>query len=151
MEYIQDLLKKRNMSQLVLVILFIIYILMGYETPEVLANIIDTPLGKILVALFALILFAYSNPILGVLGLIVAYTLIQSATAKTGLAALEEYAPTEEKKWTPFSPRHQFPYTLEQEVVKKMASTQFNTDYVKAPYRPILDDTYDASYLNTMN
>jgi hypothetical protein len=150
MEYIQDLLKKRNMSQLILVILFIIYLLMGYETPEMIANVVDTPFGKVLVALFALILFAYSNPILGVLGLVVAYRLIQSATATTGLAALEQYAPTEEKKWTPFTPRHQFPYTLEQEIVKKMASNEFNTNYVKAPYRPMLDDTHDASYVNDM-
>jgi hypothetical protein len=151
MEYIDDLLKKRNMGQLVLVFLFVLYLLMGTQTPEPLANMIDTPFGKVLVVLIALMLFAYSNPILGILGLVVAYTLIQSATQTTGLGALERYKPTEEKKWSPFNARHQFPYTLEQEVVKKMASTQFNPTYVKAPYRPILDDTHDASYLNTMN
>lgn len=150
MEFVEDLFKKRNMAQLVLVILFIIYLVMGYETPEVMANLIDTPFGKVLVALFALILFGYSNPVLGVLGLVVAYRLIQSATAKTGLAALEEYYPTEEKKWTPFTPAHQFPYTLEQEMVKRMASNKFNATFVKAPYRPMLDDTHDASYLNDM-
>jgi hypothetical protein len=150
MKYIEDLLKKRNMAQLVLVVLFIIYLSMGYDTPDMLANIIDTSFGKLLVALFALLLFAYSNPILGVLGLVVAYRLIQSATAKTGLAALDEYAPTEEKKWSPFNARHQFPYTLEQEIVKQMASTKFNSSYVKAPYKPMLDDTHDASYISEM-
>jgi hypothetical protein len=150
MEQINDLLKKRNMPQLLLVVLFIIYLVMGFETPEPLATIIDTPLGKIIVALMALILFAYSNPILGILGIIVAYVLIQSATEKTGLGALAKYAPTEEKKWSPFNARHQFPYTLEQEIVKKMASTKFNPTYVKAPYKPILNDTHDASYVNDM-
>ena len=133
------------MSQLVLVVLFIIYLLMGYKTPASVASMIDTTVGKIVVALIALLLFAYSNPILGVLGIFVAYQLVRGASIKTGMAALEEYYPTEEKKWTPFTPAHQFPYTLEQEMVKKMAPQKFNTNYVKATYKPTLEDTYDAA------
>ena len=145
MEFLNELLEKRNMSQLVLVVLFIIYLLMGYKTPASVASMIDTTVGKIVVALIALLLFAYSNPILGVLGIFVAYQLVRGASIKTGMAALEEYYPTEEKKWTPFTPAHQFPYTLEQEMVKKMAPQKFNTNYVKATYKPTLEDTYDAA------
>jgi len=145
MEYLNQLLEKRNMPQLVLVILFIIYLLMGYKTPDSVATMIDSTVGKVVVALFALLLFAYSNPILGVLGIFVAYQLVRGAAIKTGMAALEQYYPTEEKKWSPFTPAHQFPYTLEQEVVKKMAPQKFNTNYVKATYKPTLDDTYDAA------
>ena len=145
MEFLNELLEKRNMSQLVLVVLFIIYLLMGYKTPASVASMIDSTVGKIVVALIALLLFAYSNPILGVLGIFVAYQLVRGASIKTGMAALEEYYPTEEKKWTPFTPAHQFPYTLEQEMVKKMAPQKFNTNYVKATYKPTLEDTYDAA------
>ena len=145
MEYFNELLEKKNMPQLVLVVLFIIYLLMGYKTPDSVANMIDSTVGKIVVALFALLLFAYSNPILGVLGIFVAYQLVRSASIKTGMAGLEEYYPTEEKKWSPFTPAHQFPYTLEQEMVKKMAPQKFNTNYVKATYKPTLDETYDAA------
>jgi hypothetical protein len=147
MQYIENLLEKRNMSQLMLVILFIIYLVLGFKMPDQMANIIDSPAGKIVVALVALLLFGYSNPILGVLGIMVAYQLIKSSSEKTGMAALEKYYPTEEKKWSPFTPIHQFPYTLEQEVVKQMASQKFNANYVKAPYRPMLDDTHDASFI----
>ncbi len=145
MEYFNELLEKKNMPQLVLVVLFIIYLLMGYKTPDSVANMIDSTVGKIVVALFALLLFAYSNPILGVLGIFVAYQLVRGASIKTGMAALEEYYPTEEKKWSPFTPAHQVPYTLEQEMVKKMAPQKFNTNYVKATYKPTLDETYDAA------
>jgi len=145
MEYFNELLEKKNMPQLVLVVLFIIYLLMGYKTPDSVANMIDSTVGKIVVAMFALLLFAYSNPILGVLGIFVAYQLVRGASIKTGMAALEEYYPTEEKKWSPFTPAHQFPYTLEQEMVKKMAPQKFNTTYVKATYKPTLDETYDAA------
>ena len=108
---------------------------------------VDSPMGKIAVVLVALMLFAYSNPVLGVLALLVAYQMIKSASVKTGMAGLDEYYPTEQKKWTPFSPAHQFPYTLEQEVVKNMTTQKFNTEYVKASFRPTLDDTHDASSL----
>lgn len=144
-----DYFSKKNMPQSILSILFVVYLVMGYKMPDSIASIIDTTLGKIVVVLVALMLFAYSNPVLGVLSLLVAYQLIRSSSIKTGLAALEEYYPTEQKKWSPFSPTNQFPYTLEQEVVKNMTTQKFNETYVKAPYRPILDDTYDAAPLST--
>lgn len=147
MDYFNDLFTKKHTPELVLAVLFALYLVMGYQVPEGVAVLIDSTLGKIVVALVGLMLFAYSNPILGVLGLLVAYQLIKSASIKTGMAGLEEYYPTEAKKWTPFSPAHQFPYTLEQEVVKKMTTQKFNTEYVKAPFRPTLDDTHDASPL----
>ena len=139
MEYLNELLEKKNMPQLLLVILFIIYL------------VIDSGVGKIVVALVALLLFAYSNPILGVLGVFVAFHLIRNASIRTGMAGLEEYAPTEEKKWSPFNKNNQFPYTLEEEVVKKMAPQKFNTDYTKATFQPLLEDTYDAAHVNLGN
>ena len=151
MEYLNELLEKKNMSQLILVILFIIYLIMGFKTPDSVATLIDSGAGKIVVAVVALLLFAYSNPILGVLGIFVAFHLIKSASIKTGMAALEEFFPTEQKKWSPFTKENQFPYTLEQEVVKKMAPQKFNTNYVKASYKPMLEDTYDAAHVNLGN
>jgi hypothetical protein len=150
MDSLKDLFTKKNMPELVLTSLFVLYLVMGYQMPEQAATIVDSTIGKIVVVLVALMLFAYSKPILGILALLVAYQLIKSASVKTGMAGLEEYYPTESKKWTPFTPTNQFPYTLEQEVVKKMASQKFNTEYVKAPFRPILDDTHDAAPLSIL-
>jgi len=150
MEYLNELLEKKNMPQLALVILFIIYLIMGLKTPSSVATMIDSTVGKVVVALFALLLFAYSNPILGVLGIFVAYQLVRNASIKTGMASLEQYYPTEEKKWSPFTPAHQFPYTLEQEMVKRMAPQKFNTNYVKPTYKPMLEDIYDAEYVKTV-
>lgn len=143
-----DYFDKKHMPELLLSVLFVIYLVMGYKMPEALAVMIDSTVGKIVVVLAALMLFAYSNPVLGVLALLVAYQMIKNASVKTGMAGLEEYYPTEAKKWSPFTPTHQFPYTLEQEVVKNMTTQKFNTEYVKASYRPALDDIHDASYLS---
>jgi len=148
MDYFNTLFDKKNMPQMLLSILFVIYLVMGYKIPEGVAGLVDSTVGKIVVVLVALMLFAYSNPVLGVLALLVAYQLIKSASIKTGMAGLEKYYPTEQKKWSPFNSTHQFPYTLEQEVVKHMTTQKFNTEYVKAPFRPTLDDTHDASPLS---
>lgn len=148
MDYFRDLFTKKHMPELVLAALLSLYLVMGYQVPEGVATMIDTTFGKIVVVVIALMLFAYSNPVLGILALLVAYQLIKGASVKTGMAGLEEYYPTEAKKWSPFTPAHQFPYTLEQEVVKNMTTQKFNTEYVKAPYRPTLDDTHDASPLS---
>jgi len=148
MDYFRDLFTKKHMPELVLSALLALYLVMGYQLPEGVSTMIDSTVGKIVVVVVALMLFAYSNPVLGILALLVAYQLIRSSSVKTGMAGLEEYYPTEEKKWSPFTPAHQFPYTLEQEMVKKMTTQTFNTEYVKAPYRPTLDETHDASYLS---
>ena len=149
MDYFSSLFDKKNMPQLVLSALFALYLVIGYQLPEGVATMIDSTFGKIIVVVVALMLFAYSNPVLGILALLVAYQLIKGASVKTGMAGLEEYYPTEAKKWSPFTPENQFPYTLEHEVVKKMTTQKFNTEYVKAPYRPTLDDTYDAAPLSS--
>ena len=147
MDYFKDLFTKKHMPELLLSALFALYLVMGYQVPNGIASMIDSTMGKIVVIVVALMLFAYSNPILGILALLVAYHLIKGASIKTGMAGLEAYYPTEAKKWSPFTSTNQFPYTLEQEMVKKMTTQKFNTEYVKPPFRPILDDTHDASPL----
>jgi len=147
MEYFKKLMDKKNMPQLILSLLFIIYLILGHKMPDSIAEKIDTKVGKIIVVIMALILFACSNPILGILGLIVAYEIIKRSSMTTGTAALEIYYPTEEKKWSPFSAHHQFPYTLEQEMVKKMAPIRKMTNS-PATYKPILDELYDAAPVN---
>jgi hypothetical protein len=146
----QNSFKKKNMGEILLATLFIVYLIMGYKTPTVLANVIDTTYGKVLVVLVALMLFAYTNPILGVLGFFVAYNLIMKSEIVTGTYGLNNYMPTEQKKYTALTSYNQFPYTLEQEVVKKMAplnkadSSGTNT----YSFNPILDDLHDAAPIN---
>ena len=149
MEYFDKLLEKKNMPQLLLVILFILYLVLGFKMPHNVANAIDTNAGKLIVCVIALALFGYSNPILGILGIMVAYELIKSSSITTGSAALAKYYPTETKKWSPFNARHQFPDTLEQEIVKKMAPiVQGGATLKKASYKPLLENLHDATPLN---
>ena len=146
MEGFSELFKKENMSQLALAILFIIYLIMGYKTPEPVANVVDTLVGKIVILITVVALFMHANPILAVLSLFVAFDLMRRSSEETGIDALKKYLPTEEKKSSQFTAFNQFPYTLEQEVVKKMAPiVQSGSSLSKPSYKPLLENLHDAS------
>jgi hypothetical protein len=149
MESYSSLFKKEHMGQLILVILFIIYLIMGYKTPEPIANMIDSLAGKIVIFIIVVYMFMHTHPILAVLALFVAFDLIRRSSVTTGIDALKRYAPSEEKKTSQFSAFNQFPYTLEQEVVKKMAPiVQSGSSLSKPSYKPLLENLYDASPIN---
>jgi hypothetical protein len=152
MESFSSLFKKEHMGELVLVVLFIIYLIMGFKTPEPIAGLVDTLLGKIVIFVTIVYLFMHVHPILAVLSLLVGFDLIRRSSIVTGIDALQKFAPTEEKKSSQFSAFNQFPYTLEQEVVSKMAPImQSGSSLSQASYKPLLDNLYDASPLNGSN
>jgi hypothetical protein len=152
MDSFSSLFKKEHMGELILVVLFIIYLIMGYKTPEPVAGLIDSLGGKIVLFIVVIYLFMHCNPILAVLALFVAFDLIRRSSVATGIDALRRYAPSEEKKSSQFTAFNQFPYTLEQEVVKKMAPIiQSSSSLSPASYKPLLENLYDASPLNGSN
>jgi len=149
MESFSSLFNKEHRGELVLVILFMIYLILGLKTPEPIANLIDTLVGKIVIILIVIYLFMHANPILAVLALYVAFDLIRRSSMATGLDALQKFAPSEEKKSSQFTAFNQFPYTLEQEVVAKMAPImKSGSSLTQASYKPLLDNLYDASPLH---
>ena len=152
MESFSSLFKKEHMGELVLVVLFIIYLIMGSKTPEPVAGMVDTLVGKIVILITIIYLFMHANPILAVLALFVGFDLIRRSSMATGIDALQKYAPTEEKKSSQFTAFNQFPYTLEQEVVAKMSPImKSGSSLSQASYKPLLDNLYDASPLDGSN
>jgi hypothetical protein len=149
MEVFTDLLKKNHMGELILVVLFIIYLVLGMRTPDLVANMVDNVVGKVVIILLVVYLFMNANPILAVLAALVAFDLMRRSNETTGLGALEKYAPTEEKKMTQFTAFNQFPYTLEQEVVSKMAPiVRSGSSLMPASYKPLLNNLHDATSLS---
>jgi hypothetical protein len=137
------------MGELILVVLMIIYLILGFKTPEIIANLVDNYVGKAIVILVVIFLFMYSNPILAVVAALVAFDLIRRSSERTGISALQKYAPSEKKKMSQFTAFNQFPYTLEQEVVAKMAPIAHSGNPLNSPsYKPLLDNIHDASSLN---
>jgi hypothetical protein len=152
MESFSSLFKKEHMGELVLVILFIIYLILGLKTPDLIANLVDTLVGKIVLFIIVVYLFMHANPILAVLALFVAFDLVRRSSMATGIDALKKYEPSEEKKMSQFTAFNQFPYTLEQEVVAKMAPiASSGYSLTQASYKPMLDNLHDAATLNGSN
>ena len=152
METLSSLFKKEHRGELFLVVLLIIYLVMGFKTPESVANLVDTLIGKVVIFITIVFLFMHYNPILAVLALFVAFDLIRRSSMTTGLDALQKFVPTEEKKASQFTAFNQFPYTLEQEVVAKMAPVrESGSSLTQASYKPLLDNLHDASNITSSN
>ena len=93
-----SLFKKEHISQLILSILFIIYLILGFKTPKSIAKVVDSVIGKTIIFFIVVYMFIYSNPILAVLSLFVAFDLIRRSTMATGSYAMQMYMPSEVKK-----------------------------------------------------
>lgn len=139
-----QLFSKENIGENILIALLVIFLVIGKPIPQPLAQYIDTNMGIVVIIIIAISLFAYS-PVLGVVGLLVAYQIIRN----TGTFAIGMYMPSEEKKWVSSEKDYNKPNdTLEQEVIRTMAPT-VNPDLMASTgdFTPILDNTYDAEMI----
>jgi len=106
---------------------------------------IDTIYGKIIVYVIALILLISVNPVLGVLALFVAFDLVRRSEIATGSTALLKFGSSEKQKMGDLTAFNQFPYTLEQEMVKLRTINKDPPIESPASYKPFLLATSDAS------
>jgi hypothetical protein len=144
MESPQQLLKKGTMPENILALLFIVFLVMGQSIPRELSNLISTPVGTIAVIVVSLSLFAYSNPVLAVLGVFVAFEMLR----RSGSFILDNHMNTEAKKWKNVENVNQVPYTLEQEVIKNMAPIVSRHSMSPEPsFKPIVNSVHDAEML----
>jgi hypothetical protein len=144
-----QLYERKNISQLILTILFLIYLVIGYKMPYDLAILLDNIWGKVIIIIIAIVLFAVSNPILGILGFFVAYKLIVTSYIDSGNYGIQHYIPKEEKKYADMINNNKYPYTLEQEIVKLRAPIyHYNTDKHTYSFTPTLDDQKNAASVN---
>lgn len=149
MDSFSSLFKKEHRGELILTIILIIYLILGYKTPQPIAFLVDNIVGKIVIIVIVIYMFLYTNPILAVITLFVAFDLMRRSSTSMYNNLFQSYIPSEENKMGQFTAFNQFPYTLEQEVVKKMAPiVQSGSVLTKPSYHPMLDNLYDASPLN---
>jgi len=141
---------KLNASPLevILFILFVFYLVFQVKTPAVLAGLINSPVGMILVLFFAIYMFLYTHPILGILSIFVAYEVIRRSSLTSGKVILAQYSPTqpkidaELKSMNPPKER-----TLEEDVVEQMAPVGKSepAGYVMTSFKPVAEDVYGAA------
>ena len=138
---------KMSTQETVLGVLFIVYFILGYPIPEAVAEHLDTLVGQVVVFAIVFLLFVSSNPIIGVLGLLVAIDVIRRSSVATGSDAIAKYLPSEESKMSEFNAYNQFPYTLEQEMVK-IRTARHDESLPPASFKPVLEDDHNASMVS---
>ena len=169
-----DQLISEKPSQLILGIIFVIYILLNVQTPLFLATAIDNLFGKVVVVAIAALIFVKTNPVVGVLGFVVAYQLIKTASVTSGTYAMKHFLPSEANKMSEmqsFNEESVVPLatqngevvqaasansmssvsntagSLEAEMVSKMAPLVMSGPDSKLDYKPILDGQHSAASL----
>ena len=143
-----DLFRKMKKNDLILVALFAVYLISNMHLPEGLNLLIDNNIGNIVIILGALILFLNSNPVVGVLGFLVAYELIRRASVSTGNDAIVKYVDTEDKKADKMR-SYQPPVpdvTLEEQVIDNMVDFT-ESDLPASNVKPVLEKSHNAEQL----
>lgn len=90
-------LKSLSLVEICLFLVFAVYIVFPIQMPYGSAKYIDSPVGMITMFCITLYLFLYTNPILGILYLFVAYELLRRSSKVTGRVAMVKYTPTQAK------------------------------------------------------
>ena len=144
MEMFRTLSRREKRSELVLFILFIIYILFNIRTPYYLASYVDTVGGYIVViGLFILLCKSVSVWAVAALGAVAMIIFVQRSRVSTGTAAMSLFLPSEIQKTNYLSNLNELPVTLEEEMVHKMAPFQGHIDD-DGSVKPVLNNTHDA-------
>jgi hypothetical protein len=146
---LQDFAKSLSSLEITALVVFIVYIIFPFKTPAFLSGVINTPVGLVGVLIVTLYLFFYTNPILGVVYIFVAYELLRrSSLVKTGDTYMVKTTPSEEKRakeMVQMNPERSV--TLEEDVIATMAPAQvFNADpEVDSSFQPVIERVVGAS------
>jgi hypothetical protein len=123
-------LKSLKLYEIVLLVLFILYIIFPIGTPGAIAPILDSPIGILILFIITVALFFYTNPILGIVYIFVAFEVVRRSSRVVGVSSQvnyainQQYVPTQAKKdeqLAAYNPPPIMQKTLEEDVVGSMA------------------------------
>uniref|UniRef100_A0A6C0D8C8 Uncharacterized protein n=1 Tax=viral metagenome TaxID=1070528 RepID=A0A6C0D8C8_9ZZZZ len=143
-------LSKMSIFEMVLFIGFILYIVLPIRTPVFLAPYIDSIFGMVVLFCITISLFVYTNPVLGVLYILVAYEVMRRSSSNKGntKAIIMEYTPSQATK--DVSMHNMNPAiekTVEEEVIEVRApiGKSHPTEYIETSFKPVADKLMDGA------
>ena len=95
---LKSILKSLTMAEILVMVVFIIYLVLPIPTPNMLSPYIESPLGMIVIFCITVGLFLYSNPILAILYIFVGYTLLRRSAVVSAQSAYIQYTASDAKK-----------------------------------------------------
>ena len=145
---IQSLFKSFSQLEILLLVIFILYIVLPIQTPDFLAGAINSSLGMLFIFIITVYLFFHVNPILAVVYIFVAYELLRRSGNKVGNVTILQYTPTQAKKDAELKAMNPVKAeTLEEQIVQKMAPIGHSDPsvFTSSSYKPIADNIKNAS------
>ena len=119
---IPNLVKSFSQTEISLLVIFVLYLILPIQMPDLISGAIDSPLGMLSIFIITVYLFFNANPILAVVYVFVAYELLRRSSRKTGRTTIVTYTPSQIKKDAQMAAMNPVQKeTLEEEVVDKMA------------------------------
>ena len=85
MKNVKSMIGSLKTSELVIIVLIIVYLVFPLQTPQLLIPFIETPLGIALIVGATIAMFFYTNPLLAVLFIFFAYTLLRRSSNNVSL------------------------------------------------------------------
>ena len=144
-------LKNMSIIEILLFVLFVLYIVLPINTPISIKSFVNSSMGLVFFFCVTMVLFVYTNPILGVLYILVVYEAIRrsSDTVDNSRSIVMEYQPSQAakdeilQKMNPVRTEK----TVEEEVIEARApinKTQ-SVDFVQTTFKPISKAVEGAS------
>lgn len=139
-----------KIEEVILAFLFLVYLVLNPPLPSNLARFLQKPFGKALVIILSIVLFFMSNPILGVLGFLIAFDLIIKASQNTVsydvIQSNNDNFEQMQQINTEVNEMQQ--KSLEHFIVKQMAPIPYSNVPVPIVY-PLVDNLYDATPIDS--
>lgn len=148
---IPESLKKLSPVEIVLLLGFILYIVLPMNTPDYMKSYVNSPLGLLFFFCVTVGLFAYANPILGILYILVVYEALRrsSSTYNNPRAIVLEYQPSQATKDASLKKMNPVSYekTVEEEVIEVRAPINKtpSVDFVQTSFKPVSKTIEGAS------
>jgi len=143
--FLKNLLKEVKGHEMVSGSLLLFYVLSNIKLPHIISKLVNTLIGKMSVLLIGLYLFMHLKNALGFLCVIACVELVRRSMEAT--SPIVGYLAPGDAQDKRKAEKRVFKKTLEEEVVSRM------TPLVKAPenllsnYKPVLNDTHQATHL----
>ena len=139
---------KRKEHNYVLAALLAIFVIFPVSLPHVVAEIVNTIIGKVIIIILSLNLFL-AHPMVGAMGLLAAYELVKRAELTQVSQPTNRFIPSETRKSSNMSKYNQFPVTVEEMVIAKQIPYVFklNKSGNNAGYKPVQDSVQGAAKL----
>jgi hypothetical protein len=145
-----DSLKNLKPLEIATLVVFILFIIFPVRLPSGFTGVFDSSIGILFLFILTVILFLYTNPVLGVIFILVAYELIRRGANNTGkpttqlLSMDNTNQASKDMELKQLNTVHQT--TLEEEVIQKMAPASQN--FIKldgSDFKPTLESIKGAS------